>query len=1129
MGYGIAGGSFFYAQTKRMFRFFEQLYSPRAVILLIGLFWIQFVHAQDKDRIVTGTVTSAENGDPLPGASIIITGTTTGTISDLDGNFSVNIPEGTSLTISSVGFVSQTIEVGIQTVLNIVMAPDIMKLSEVVVIGYGTRERKDLTGAISDMESDEIEKAIVLSPEIAMQGRLAGVMVTNSSGLVNSRPEVRIRGINTFGVANPLYVIDGVPVTEYGTGYESYTPPVNILTLINPSDIESISVLKDASAAAIYGVRASNGVILITTKQGRKSQRPKIDLNLSYGVSNIPKTFDVLGVSDYVDLYTESYGAYPDFDLPGVFDPDSTNAISRYDRYLGDQPFIDWQEPFLNKNAGFTDASVKVYGGTDNTNYYMSMGYTANEGNYVGNDLERYSFAANLSTRAVKWLEIGITYRMGYVKTLDMYKSGNVYNLGSALDVPAWQPIYIEDDFYNDNEESDLKYGFANTVDTVQTPNPLHPQWGGSIDTEPLYLVDYYKKYGEATGNNYRALYNTENGPPYLWYNDYTTFRNIGNAYIMVEPIEGLKFKGSLALDWYTTRNDNWNNVDEVMYTGMGNPWAVGDGTSKGTYAQSRSENFNRVAELTIDWMKNFRNHNFNITLNAMDQFYNFEQIFGQSNQQNSDDPDRWSLGGPVEYNGNNSSYVRYALQGYMGRISYNYASKYYIDATVRYDGSSRFAPGYRWGTFPSVAVAWRLTAENFMSNAGFLNDLKIRAGWGQLGNQETRPYAYLSQVNTNPMISRGSGSGDFAGSQYWGIQLPDFPIEDLTWETTTTMNVGFDAVFWENRFSLTLEYYDKLTEGILQEVEIPASVGNLNPPILNVAHVSNKGWEIQLGYNQRFGNVGVSFRGNFTTVDNNVEKVYNGQRFYAFVGTDNIMIEEGYPLFYMYGFQVDGIFQSEEEVLSWWSVNNDSQADSTMVSPGDMYFKDINSPTDSVVDINDRTYIGKTIAGYFYGFTLGLDWKGIDLSLFFQGVGDIQNYNQSYAYGTNFSGKGNNRLTDALNRWTPDNPVQWDASCNESKARAITRAVYGDPGRNYRYSDRYVMDAGYLRLKNLTLGYTLPARIMNRTNAIERVRMYLMGQNLLTFTKWVGLDPEVQNQYLPLPRSWIFGINATF
>jgi len=451
-----------------MGNFYEQLRLPKVFFLVLTLFLFGQLHAQD--RTVSGTVTSAEDGSPIPGVSIIITGTTTGTITDMDGNYNVNVPEGGSLAFSSVGFISQIIPVGAQSVIDVVLALDVTQLNEVVVIGYGTREKKDLTGAVSFMESEDIEKAITFSPEMAMQGRMAGVLVTSPDGLLNNRPTVRIRGVNTFGIADPLYVIDGVPVTEYGAGYEQNQAVVrdirgrvNILSLINPDDIESISVLKDASAAAIYGVRAANGVILITTKQGKKNERPKIDFAASYGVSSVPKTLDVLGVSDYVDLYTESYNANPNFTLPGVFNPDSTNAISRYDRYLGDKPFVDWQNPFLNKNASVTDVSLRIYGGSENTNYYVSTGYTANEGNYLGNDMERYSLATNVTTRAVDWLEVGVTYRLAYVNTLDMYADGSPYSLAQAYSAPPWQPIYIEDDFYNDDEASDLKYGYANS------------------------------------------------------------------------------------------------------------------------------------------------------------------------------------------------------------------------------------------------------------------------------------------------------------------------------------------------------------------------------------------------------------------------------------------------------------------------------------------------------------------------------------------------------------------------------------------------------------------------------------------------------------------------------------------
>ena len=432
------------------------------------------------------------------------------------------------------------------------------------------------------------------------------------------------------------------------------------------------------------------------------------------------------------------------------------------------------------------------------------------------------------------------------------------------------------------------------------------------------------------------------------------------------------------------------------------------------------------------------------------------------------------------------------------------------------------------------------------MKNVSFLNDLKLRSGWGQLGNQETRPFAYLSTVSTAPVISQGSGNGDPMGNLNWGVALPDFPTEDLSWETIITKNIGVDALFWKNRISLTVEYYDKLTKDILQAVELPASVGNQNNPILNVADVSNKGWEFQLGYYQSIGEVDIFFNGNFTTVKNNVESVYNNQPFNAVDNQGNIIgrIEEGFPLYYIRGFLAEGIYQSQEEVDSWWSTNTDELADPALVGPGDMYFRSIHGPPDpnngydfytlfpdTVVNYLDQTYIGKIIPGHYYGFTFGAGWKGIELSLFFQGVGDVQKYTNAHWWGVMLAGWAFNRnvSVDALNGWTPEHPVQYDGSSNKGKAQSITRAIWNDPGGNYRYSDRYVMNAGFMRLKNLIIGYTLPARWMDKTNSIDRVRFYFSGHNLYTFTNWIGLDPEATNEYLPIPRTWVLGINATF
>jgi TonB-linked SusC/RagA family outer membrane protein len=468
-----------------------------------------------------------------------------------------------------------------------------------------------------------------------------------------------------------------------------------------------------------------------------------------------------------------------------------------------------------------------------------------------------------------------------------------------------------------------------------------------------------------------------------------------------------------------------------------------------------------------------------------------------------------------------------------MARASYNYASKYYVDATVRRDGTSRFAPDYRWGIFPSVALAWRISAENFMSGINWINDLKIRAGWGQLGNQETAAFAYLSGVNMSPEYSLGSGLGDGIGTNQRGLYLPDFPTEDLSWETATTTNVGFDGIFFNNHISATIEYYNRLTADILQGVSFPASVGNYNSPIINVASVRNRGVEFQLGYNGSVGDIQYSVSGNFTTVDNEVMEVWNNQPF----GDEEGRIEEGFPMNYFWGFKTGGIYQSQEEVQNWWSNSSDSQADSAMVSAGDMYFLDVHGPPnkdagydfytpdpDGKVDLNDRTYIGNSIPKHFYGFNIGLTWKGLDLSVFFQGVGGVYKYNEELLKGVQMASTGINQWVNVLNRWTPENKHEWNP---DDPANSLPRAVRGDPAGNNRFSDRFVLPAGFMRLRNFTVGYTLPTNLLGKSNYIERLRIYVTGSNVWTLTKWDGPDPENDNQ--PIPVTWSAGLNMTF
>ncbi|MBR9998977.1 MAG: TonB-dependent receptor [Cyclobacteriaceae bacterium] len=1122
-----------------MRKFYEQSGFAKLFLLLFLLLVFGQLHAQD--RTVSGKVTSGEDGSAIPGVSIIVTGTTTGTITDLDGNYKLSVPEGVTLAFSSVGYQSQSIEVGSRSVIDVTMQSDITELSEIVVIGYGTREKKDLTGAISTVDAEDIERSVQMAPELAMQGKMAGVLVSSPSGLPTDRPTVRIRGVSTFGIADPLYVIDGVPITEFGSGFEQgqavvrdIRGQVNILSMINPDDIESISVLKDASAAAIYGVRASNGVILITTKKGKEG-RPKVDMAYSYGVQKIPNVYNLLPVDEYVNLYQESYNANASQPLPAVFDPNATDAAN-YAAYLGDKPNIDWQQPMLKSGAAASvvDASARVYGGNENTNYYVSTGYSFTEAPILANWQERYSLATNITSKVSDYVEVGVTYRFAMVNALDQANS-----LSQAVSAPPWQPQLLEDDYYPIGSPVEEKYGYATTVDTVTTPNPDHPMFGGSNADAPPYTVDYQLKYGQETESNYLARTDKR-----INENEYQIFRNIGNAYIQVEPIKGLKIRGGISGDWYYNRRTGWTSVNSDMFNiTPGNPYTLADGLSSvGSQRYRDSKNYNLVQELTVDWLKQFGDHNINVTLNAMNQNYGFNFVQSSSQYITQEDKEKRGFIESEQYTTVGEWTDRYALQGYMARASYNYASKYYADVTVRRDGTSRFAPDYRWGTFPSVALAWRISGENFMGGLTWINDLKIRAGWGQLGNQETAAFAYLSGVNRATEYSFGSGGGNPYGFVDHGLFLPDFPTEDLSWETTTTTNFGFDGIFFNNRITATVEYYNRVTDGILQSVSFPASVGNYSNPIINVAKVLNQGFEFQLGYNGSIGDLQYSFSGNMTTVDNEVLEVWNNQPFIVGAeqvpgATTSVRIEEGYPLYYIWGFQAGGIFQSKEEVEEYQETYSDSQGTPDLVDAGDFYFRDVNGPPDkeagydfytpfpdSIVDLNDRTYIGNTIPKHFYGFTIGANWKGFDLSVFFQGIGDVYKYNNEMAKGVSMSSTGINQWVNVLNRWTPENPHRYDP---DDKVNSLPRAIFNDPAGNNRFSDRFVERAGFMRLRNVTVGYSLPTSVLTSAGFIDRVRLYVSGSNLLTFTKWSGNDPE--NDNFPIPVTWTFGVNATF
>ena len=1042
---------------------------------------------------LTGSILDSTNNAPLVGVTVKLKGSNIGTVSDANGRFSLTVPDNSTLVVSYVGYQTLEIPAGNKTQLNILLSPASTGLNQVVVIGYGSREKKDVTTSISSINSEQVTQNVTMSPEYAMQGRMAGVQVSGNSASPMARPTIRIRGVNTWGVADPLYVIDGIPVTELGAGIEGQIDArvsdvrggINIMAMIDPNDIASISVLKDASAAAIYGVRAANGVILITTKKGQKGV-PVVDFSARYGVQNVIKKWDVLNTPQYVDIYKRSYAANPSYTLDPWFNPSDPG-------YLGNSSVNEnWQDAIIHKNAPTQDYSVRVSGGSERTDYSFSLGYNNTSSVLYGQDYERYTGAFKINTQLNKWLRTGINYRLAYIGGDDNYAG----NLSDRALTPPWQPVY-------DPGGPAFQKGYAAAVVGY---NP-DGSWNNS------------KLYGDGTRINTLGMMSLNS-------TRYKSVRNMGNFYIEAEPVRDLKIRGNISIDAYTHNRYQFLDYEANFfdYT-AGSPKDKGGGSSVGSYEERITHNFNFVKELSVSYSHNFSGHHLDVLLNGMDQQYNAGYSGSASDYMTSRNPAQWTFNADNQYTSLSSDRYIWALAGLLGRVGYNYNGKYYLDATIRHDGSSRFAENNRWGTFPAVSAAWRITAEPFMKRLDWITDMKFRAGWGQLGNQEVRNFAYVSTIEKSPLYAFGSmPGGNGLGNYSVGAAVFSFPNPGIQWEKTTTTNLGVDAVFW-NKLNMTLEYYAKKTTGILQTTTLPPSVGAINDPIANIASVKNSGMELSLGYEGKIGAVGYSIGGNITTVKNEVLSTYNDVPLNT---ANNGRIEAGYSMNYIYGYQAGGIFPDQATANAYDAVYSDRNI-SQSHQPGDMWFRDLNGPAnaaaghrfytpggDSIVDANDRTFLGKTIPGYYYGFNLALNYKGFDVSVFFQGVGDVQKYNLARQDLENTGTRGNNMLTSALDAWTPEH------------LSGTPRAVVGDPAANGRVSDRFVENAGYLRLGNATLGYVFPKQVYHTLgNTVQYLRLYAAVSNGFVITKWKGLDPE--NDAQPMPRTFTIGITGKF
>ena len=1096
------------------------------------------VDMAEEQSQITGKVTD-DQGEPLPGASVIVTGTTNGTITDVEGMYTLNIPSGaTTLDISFVGMETQTVNINGRSVVDVELSAAVGQLEEVVVIGYGERQKKDLTSSISVMDSKAIEESPYLSPELAMQGRMAGVRVINTSGSPNSSPQIFVRGIGTFaGESQPLYVIDGQIITEVHAGNRDGTDTnTNLWNMIDPNDIESISVLKDASAAAIYGNRAANGVILITTKRG-KIGKPKVEFNSRTGFSSVP-TFEMLNTQELEALTNEAWSnnSNPNVTLNENLYGRNVGTVSRLNSYapvldpqspfyLGgpNAPTYDWQEEIVDRRATLQDYDFKISGATESFDYYFSVGY-AKQGNQYkgGGDVERYNLTTNINSHLGKYITTGATIRIGF-NNVDR-RGGSLYENAR---VSPWQPLYAEDApsiYGNPNPEAVQDLGWA--VGSVPYVDSIPGSW------------NMVKLYGEQTKINSIA----QRDLGHSWSPE---IRNMGQGYIKIEPLKGLSIRGGLSIDHVFTARRSVGDIRSVYFSYQStDPSAAGDGTGTtlGSAGVRQFRRLNYQADLTINYNRSFGDHNIDVTLIAQDSYYksvtedfsNTQTFGGLERDRRLWNNDATSTSFLARYEG--------FWYGYAARLSYSFAGKYYLDASVRRDASSGFPDDkdLRWGVFPAFSGAWRISDEDFF-NVSFFNNLKLRGGWGQAGNDENAvgKFAYLSTVVNQGSYAFGSGANGMAWGPYQqAILLTSFPNKGLSWETGTTSYAGFDAVMLDNKLTASVELYNKVTTGILQSVVLPYVVGTLDP-LQNIGEVSNKGIDIELGYNGVMGDFRYNLGGNIAFVKNEVTKLYEGAPLTVNINGNDIRVEEGRSIGHIWGYKVGGIFQSDQEVLDHFDGvtmsdtqhDNDANGQPLYVEAGDMWFQNIGSAAsdeeleqniyystekDSVINQWDQTELGKTIPSFTYGINLGGSWKGIDVSINWYGEAGASGYNSERADLESMQSRGVNQFRTTLDRWTETNP-----------STEMPRAVAGDPAGNLRTSDRFVERKDFFRLQNWTVGYSLPKRVIDNIDFISRLRVYVGGQNNLYFFRWTGIDPVASRS--PLPRSIWFGTNISF
>lgn len=994
---------------------------------------IKDLHAQQQAKTVTGTVTDV-SGEPIIGANIRIKGTTTGTITDIDGNFSIEAKPQSVIEVSYIGYLTQETVINNQKSIRFLLKEDTKTLDEVVVIGYGVQKKADLTGSVANINTEKLNTQSNANIGQALQGKIAGVDIVSQGGAPGSGTRIMVRGIGTLNNASPLYIVDGMYM--------------NSIDHINPNDIASIDVLKDASSAAIYGSRAANGVIIVTTKEGSNTEgKPIIDLSVNLGISTASKFLDMLDAKGWAEVTTIARQAIGKPALDMATD-------------LANKPDNDWQD-IMFRPALMQNYNLAVKGGGKYSTYYTGLGYFNQDGIVKGTNYQRYNIQSkNDYKRGIFSAGTNLIISFSHDKPLHQELRGGM--IGTILQsVPTLEK-------YDDTREG----GYGGTYgDVVNIPHPL-----AIIDDN---IMDRYNE----------------------------NVKIFANLYAQIELFKGLKYKLNLTPDFSFERYKNYlNKYDFGLAT---------NSITQLTERQRRRRNILVENLLTFD--RTFGEHKISALAGYTYQDSRFRHIqaYGEGLPQGLEEIDAATTNRSNEGNS-----WRSVLTSILGRVFYSYQNKYLFTATIRRDGSSKFGKNNRYGYFPSFSLGWNVAEEKFMENVHWLDQLKLRGGYGVLGNQEIDNYQYSSTITT------GINYPDGNGGLLQGAFPKNFANPDIKWEETAMTNVGIDFMAFNNRLSLTADYYVKNTKDILLTVPIPISSGGANDPIRNAGKIRNNGFEFNLGWMDQ-PNPDISYGINLIGSFNKNKVIAMGSESGSIKGgstNQNITTSEtkaGYPIGGYWLISTAGYFNSQEEVDAY---AKDGKKIQPAAEPGDIKFVDANN--DGVINDDDRVFQGSPFPDFTFALNGNMRYKNFDLSIGLQGVLGNKIYNATRQTLEDVT-KGSNFLASCLDYWTPEN-----------KNASHPRLTWDDPNRNTRAeSDRYLENGSYLRLRSVQLGYTFPQTWFK--GAIQHARVYINAENLFTITSYSGYSPDVNadnanyrgfdNFIYPTNRTFMLGLNVTF